>query len=194
MPKPALAEQMWREASERFAKPFPARPTLVVLAGVPLSGKSTLARALAQAATTATLHVENDAVRGALVREPTHAPREHFLTYRASWALTELALRAGANALHDATNLTESGRKGAYQAAEAAGATVAVVLVRASPEVLAARAATLSPDRQRAHARFAARAPQPSKLHPCLALDGARPAGANLAALRAWPPLHALFE
>ena len=96
--------------------PLPSRPCLVVLVGVPLSGKSTLARALAREATTALTLVENDALRARLAQgfgraAPAYDAEENFLVHRVSTVLLERALRAGAGVLLDATNLHGSDRR-----------------------------------------------------------------------------------
>lgn len=196
----ALAARLWDEAApDLVARPFPRAPVLAVLVGIPLSGKSTLARALASRATTATLHVENDAVREHVARAlghdaPTHEGVEHLLTYRTAWRLLALALRHGASALHDGTNLNEGARRGAYSAADAVGAPVVVVFVQTPAEVLQARAATLPGTRQRALAKLGGKRPNPaacSRLH--VALDGAASVEANLARLREAPGLGALW-
>jgi predicted kinase len=194
---PRVAAGLWEQRAPD-PRPPAARPLLVVMAGVPLGGKSTLARALAAASPAAAMHVENDVVRVAVAAalrraQPAHDGVEHFLTYRASWALAELALRNGLHAVHDATNLTESQRRGAYRAAAAAGAEVAVVFVLAAPEVLAQRASGLAPDRQLAHAKLGAKVPRPEASLPFVAVDGAAPLAPSLAALRAAAALAPLF-
>ena len=123
-----------------------------------------------------------------------HDGPENFLTYRTAWALCGLALRGGANALLDGTNLTESGRRGAYAAADAAGAPVAVVLVLTARAVLEGRAAAVGEERLRAYAKLGHREPRPEASRPFLALDGALAPEENLARLRSWEPLRPLFH
>jgi predicted kinase len=194
-----VAAEAWDSAAAALAtKPASPAPTLVVMAGVPLAGKSTLARALAEHARTRTLHVENDALRVRIaarqrLAEPRHDAEEHFLTYRAGWALARRALREGCNAIHDATNLTESGRRGAYAVADAERARTAVVIVRTSEEALGGRVALVGASRQAAHAKLGPRPPKPEASRPYLVVDGAEPLDALLARVRAWAELAPLF-
>ncbi|HLE97797.1 MAG TPA: AAA family ATPase [Candidatus Thermoplasmatota archaeon] len=197
----ALAAEMWEEAQPLLrARPRPRRPALVVFCGTPLSGKTTLARTLEVRATTATFGVENDEVRARVARRlrkdaPDHGSRENFFTYRTAWLLVQAALAAGANVIHDATNLVESARRGAYAAADAVGASCVVVLVRAAPEVVAARAAGQEADRQAAHARLGRRRVNESAVtRPLVVIDGARPVGENADLLAGRPDLLPLFE
>jgi len=187
-----VAAALWAEAEPRLAgRPRPPRPLLLVMVGVPLSGKSTLARALAEQAGAATLRVENDAVRphvAAALGQPavTYEGPENLLTYQTAWTLLERALWAGMNAIHDGTNLNEGARRGAYAAAQAAGAEVVVLFVLTDPGEVARRAATHPPERQAAHAKLGRKRPNPAACSlPHLVLDGARPVAELLEALRA---------
>lgn len=196
----SLARSALLEAWPRVANlPAPAAPVLVVMGGVPLSGKSTLARAAVAAAKTRTLRVENDAMRERVARAlhrpaPEFDPKENFLTYHAAWALLTEGLARGANVVHDATNLDERARRGAYDVADAAGAPGVVVLVLTAPAERERRARTLAPTRQQAAAKLGGRNPNPESVRrPLLVLDGAAPVEDNLDALRQFPPLAPLF-
>lgn len=192
-----VAQAMWEElCRDPAARPPSPRATLVLTAGVPLAGKTAPASAMARAARTATLHVENDTVRprvaAAMGRAaPRHDGPEQHLTYRAAWALARRALQARWNAVHDATNLNEPWRRGAYELADALGALGAVVFVLAPPEVLAERAAR-DPARREAFERLGDCEPAPRASRPFLLLDDARAIAENLEHLRAWRALDAL--
>lgn len=191
-----LLERLWAEAQPTLtARPRPPRPLLVVLAGPPLSGKTTLARALAEEAPAALLHVENDAVRARLAQgQPTHGPGENHLTYRASWALAQRAIEAGCHALHDGTNLTEQGRRGAYRAADSALAPAVVVFVDTPAGVQRARAEAGGPQRLAAWEQLGHRRPALRATRPHATVDGTRPLEELVAQLRALPALAPLWE
>lgn len=180
-------------------RPAPRVPTLAIFVGIPLSGKSTVARALSRAAVTRTLHVENDALREeispALGQEaPAYDRRENFLTYQTAWKLAGLGLDGAANAIHDATNFTESGRRGAYDEADLRGAPVVVVFVQTERAVTDARAATLPETRQEAYAKLGRKQPNPDACsRPRIILDGAEPVEANLGRLADDPRFRSFF-
>lgn len=181
-----LAEEQWARQMRTEQRPPPEVPTLVIFVGIPLSGKSSVARALARAATTRTVHVENDALRErisqALGQEaPSYDRRENFLTYQTAWRLVGLGLDGAANAIHDATNFTEAGRRGAYHEAELRGAPVVVVFVHTERAVTDARAGILPDTRQEAYAKLGRKQPNPEACsRSSLLLDGAAPVEANL--------------
>lgn len=174
-------------------------PVLVQFAGIPLSGKSTIARALVADADVATVHVENDALRARVAdlldRPPQQDRFEHFVTYQSAWSLSRIALGHGAHAVHDATNLEERGRRKAYKTADAASARVFVVFVDADRDVLDGRAAHLDEDRREAYRKYRDKAPDPDACsRPHLVLDGARPVDEHLERLRATDALRPLWR
>ncbi len=136
-----------------------ARPSVVVMSGSPLSGKTTLGRSIVEHATEPTVLVENDAVRAEITREigqeaPRYAVKEHRLTYNVSWELIRLALANESHVVFDATNRTDRGREGAYEAASEAGATLLVILVTASDETVASRLRNASPAQRKAYQKI----------------------------------------
>lgn len=178
--------------------PLPSPPVLVILVGVPLSGKSTLARALAREATTALALVENDALRARLAHamgrpHPLYDQPENFLTYRIAGVLVEAALDVGASAVHDATNLAGADRRRLAAAARERGAEVALVHLQTAPDVIAQRFDAVDETRREAHRKLGAKRPQPSADLPHLVIDGAAPVEETLARLREWAPTRPLF-
>lgn len=165
------------------------------LAGVPLAGKSTLARELSRRVEATLLHVENDAVRVHVAKamdrpEPTYDAEENLATYAAARALAHRALAWGGHVLHDATNLTERDRRPGYHVADLAGRANGVAFVTAPHDVLADRARALSPSRQRAFEKLGHRRPQPATCtRPWIELDGTSGPEVNAQALLSDPQM-----
>jgi predicted kinase len=81
-----------------------SRGALILLSGLPGTGKTTFARAL-----TGVLdfeHVESDAIRRSLAPQPTYSHFESGAVFAKAEAQAKAALQAGRHALIDATNLT----------------------------------------------------------------------------------------
>lgn len=134
-------------------------PSLVIMAGAPLVGKTTLAREIARRAQEPAIVVENDAVRAEVASEsgdnvPRYTLAEHRRTHNVSWELIRLGLSNECHVVFDATNRTERGREGAYAAAAEFTASVLVVFVSAKPETLAARHEAATAERRRAYEKL----------------------------------------
>lgn len=114
-----------------------ARVALVVVSGLPGSGKSYFSRQLASRAPLAV--VESDAMRSALFGTPTHSGPESARLFRACHALIEDLLRRGIPVLFDATNLVEQFRERLYSIAERTDAKLVLVRVEAPEDVIAHR-------------------------------------------------------
>ena len=118
--------------------PQPAGPpVLIVLAGLPGTGKSHLAAAVA--AQRAVVIIRTDTVRKALVPQPTYSPVESGRVYRTCHAMLRVLLTKGYPTLFDATNLTAPGRRTLRCIARAAGASHFLVWVEAAPAVVRER-------------------------------------------------------
>ena len=124
-----------------FARPaphppdgVPGPPALVILCGLPGTGKSHFARALISRAPSF-LWVNSDYCRKLLVsggppdcRRPDYSREEHQRVFAAMHALVAELLSAGHPVVFDATNLNEEVRRPLYAAADGAG--VAPLLIR----------------------------------------------------------------
>ncbi len=169
------------------------------LAGVPLVGKSTLARELRNRIEAPLLHIENDALRVLVVDAmgrpaPAYDTDENLATYATARALAHRGLAWGSHVLHDATNLNERDRRPGYRVADVAGRASGVVFVSAPHEVLADRAARLSPSRQRAFEKLGDRRLDPHACtRPAVELDGTQDPGGNVDTLLGDPQMAYLL-
>jgi len=125
-----------------------ATPALIVVSGLPGSGKSHFSRRLAERLPLPI--VESDAMRQILSSRPDYSPGESERLFRACHALIDELLRKGISVIFDATNLIESHREQLYRIADRAGAKLIMVRVEAPPEVIQQRMerrrARLNPD------------------------------------------------
>jgi DegV family protein with EDD domain len=113
--------------------PRPA-PFLVLVSGLPGSGKSHFSRELCRRYPLA--HLNSDALRRALVPRPSHGPAESARLFAAVHALLERLLSRGVSAVLDATSLKEEHRRPLYEIAQRAGAGLIIVRTEA-PEAVA---------------------------------------------------------
>jgi predicted kinase len=114
-----------------------AQPALILMAGLPGSGKSTFARRLA-AATGATV-LESDALRSQLFTAPTHDATESRALFAALFDVAGRLLRVGHTVIIDATNLKRSDRRPAHELAAATGARLMIVHTSAPEPVVLER-------------------------------------------------------
>lgn len=111
-----------------------ARPALVMLCGLPGTGKSYFAAALARRAVVVVL--SSDRIRKILVGKPRYSRGEHRRVFAAAHRLLEELLGVGYGVVFDATNRTERARQPLYAIAERAKARL-VVLEFTVPEEVA---------------------------------------------------------
>lgn len=157
-------------------------PNLIIMAGPPLSGKTTLAKEVVRRALEPTVQIENDAVRAQIVSEmklasPKFTPAEHRTVYNVSWELIRLALSQHCHAIFDATNRTDDGRAPAYAAASEYKSEILVIFVRANPEILFARYSAVTEERQTAYDKLGAQTYNPKSCSvPCKLVESSKPA------------------
>ena len=122
---------------EEYVQPLPpprASPALVVLSGLPGSGKSYFCRRLASCYPMAGL--KSDALRKALFGQPTHSAEESRRLFAACHLVLSRLLTRGVAAIFDATNLREVHRRQVYRIADDHKAKLILVHLQASPPVV----------------------------------------------------------
>ncbi len=114
-----------------------ANPVLIMLSGLPGTGKSYLARGLREILPF--VIIESDQVRKILFPEREYTGEESQWVHRTCHALMIKLLRKGVRVIYDATNLYERHRELVYQIADREGIRLIVVKVVASQQVVAQR-------------------------------------------------------
>lgn len=116
--------------------PAPARgqPCLVMLCGLPGTGKSTIAAELAHQLPAVV--IESDRVRQRLFAPPAYTADESSNVHRVCHTLMSWYLRHYYHVIYDATNLYEYHRQLVYRLAERSGGKLVVVEVTANDEVV----------------------------------------------------------
>ena len=113
-----------------------ANPVLVMLTGLPGTGKSNLARQLAEVLPFAI--VESDQVRKILFPQCEYTGEESRWVHRTCHALMDKLLLKGVRVIYDATNLHERHRELVYRLAD--GMEVKLIVVKVvSPEAVASQ-------------------------------------------------------
>ncbi|MBI4201532.1 MAG: ATP-binding protein [Chloroflexi bacterium] len=125
---------------DSLPRPLPlpvVRPGLVIVSGLPGTGKSYFSRRLAQRVPLAV--VESDAMRKALSPTPKYTPEESLRIFTAIHGLIDALLAEGVPVLLDATTLMEAHREPLYQIAERRKAWVVLVMTAAPTDVVRQR-------------------------------------------------------
>lgn len=122
-----------------------SRPALIMVSGLPGTGKSYFSRKLAEQIPCVIL--ETDMVRKTLFPTPTYTPDESFQVFQASHLFIEGLLRRGIRVIFDATNLQERHREQIYAIASRSGAKLIIVQVQAPPETVRERLQTRQKER-----------------------------------------------
>ncbi len=113
------------------------RPVLIMLSGLPGTGKSHLTRELRRRVPLAV--VQSDLLRKTLFARPRYTPAESGRLFAACHLLTSRLLERGIPVVFDATNLKESYRKPLYAIAGRCGAKLVLVQVTAPLETVRRR-------------------------------------------------------
>lgn len=116
-----------------------SRPALLLLCGLPGSGKSYFAAALAQRIPLVIL--SSDRLRKLLIPRPRYSRGEHRRVFAAAHLLLAQLLASGYPVVFDATNRTARARQPLYELAERAGAQLLIVEFTAPEEVIRQRLA-----------------------------------------------------
>jgi len=107
----------------------PARPALLVLVGLPATGKTHIASELR--ARTGAVVLESDTIRSLLFRRRTYRPSESRRLFAAVHAAIDALLAEGRPVILDATNVAERERRPLYATAERCHAKLVLVHVTA---------------------------------------------------------------
>ncbi len=114
-----------------------AEPVLVVVSGLPATGKSYFSSRLAERLPLVIL--ESDALRKTLFSSPSYSSKESSQLFRAIHLLVERLLKRGISLILDATNLSERYREYLYSIADRLDVKLVLVRVEAPPEVVRER-------------------------------------------------------
>jgi len=147
MPDPKeLARELWVKNYKINLITEALEPKLYIMSGLPLSGKSYLARRIIERSRADVVYIENDLVRRQIVEhlgwgQPKYTPDEHRLVYDTSHELMWIALSFSFHTIFDATNLNEKYRQRIYEIADTVGASVLVVKTAVDEETAERRSA-----------------------------------------------------
>lgn len=114
-----------------------AQPAIIVVSGLPGTGKSYFCRRLAERLPF--LILESDALRKQLFPVPTYSASESAHLFRTIYYLIEELIKKGIPVILDATNLSERHRERIYNIAERLSARLILVRVEAPPELVQKR-------------------------------------------------------
>ncbi len=135
--RPADLERLRSAYAEELPKTTGASPSLVILCGLPGTGKSHFARELSRRAPFVWLN--SDRTRKLLVDTPSYSRREHRRVFSAMHVLTRGYLRDGFSVVFDATNLNENVRRPLYASASEVGVEPLIIRFTAPSELVRRR-------------------------------------------------------
>ena len=111
-----------------------ARPVMVVVSGLPGTGKTHFSKRLVDKVPL--LVLESDALRKVLFPLPSHTGPESARLFKACYSLIDALLTEGVPMLLDATNLVEYHRERLYRIADRPGVKLVLISVEVPPEVV----------------------------------------------------------
>lgn len=111
--------------------------SLLIMVGLPGSGKSSVVEQLAQQLVFASVSTDN--VRLLMRNQPTYTAAEMMLVYEVCYALIESRLRRGQRVVFDASNYLAARRQHLHRIAKRCGAPTAVCYVQAAQQVIQER-------------------------------------------------------
>ncbi len=114
-----------------------AHPVLIMLSGLPGTGKSHLARRLVDILPFVV--IESDRVRKTLFAQAEYTGEESYWVHRTCHALMTKLLRKGVRVIYDATNLHERHRELVYRLADREGVKLIIVKTVVPEEVASKR-------------------------------------------------------
>ena len=114
-----------------------AHPFLVMVSGLPGSGKSTFCRKLKEKVPSAI--VESDSIRKALFASPSYGQEESVYLFYVCHEVIRRLLKRGMPVIFDATNLEEHHRQKVYHVAHTTGAKLILVEVKAPLDLIERR-------------------------------------------------------
>lgn len=133
-----LAEDVHKLRSSVGELPEPvARPVLVLVSGLPGTGKSYFCRKLAEKVPLVVL--ESDCLRKLLFKRPDYSRDESARLFKAIHELLRGLLQNGVNVALDATNLEEHHRERLYHIADQLNVRLIIVRLKAPAEVIQER-------------------------------------------------------
>ena len=135
--RPADLERLRSAYADELPDMSGASPSLVILCGLPGTGKSHFARELARRAPFVWLN--SDRTRKLLVDRPSYSRREHRRVFSAMHVLTRGYLREGYSVVFDATNLNENVRRPLYSSADAVGVEPLIIRFTAPADLVRRR-------------------------------------------------------
>jgi predicted kinase len=118
-------------------QPSPGKPVIIMLSGLPGTGKSYLSRKLAERLPF--MIVESDAVRKELFPRPSYSARESASVFGVVHYIIRDLLQNNISVIFDATNLEEKHRETIYRIAERTRTKVILVNLEAPPEIVKQR-------------------------------------------------------
>ncbi len=114
-----------------------AEPALIVVSGLPATGKSYFSSRLAERLPVVIL--ESDVLRKTLFSSPSYSFKESSQLFRAIHLLVERLLKRGISLILDATNLSERYREYLLSIGDRLDVKLVLVYVEAPPEVVRER-------------------------------------------------------